>query len=205
MFAFLAVAAALSLASGIAQFNALRAAGRSQEQAGAYAETLAGRQADVLKQQAGQERARAQRQAMEQRRQGRFVESRATALAAASGAGVSDPTITGILADIDTESEIRALYSMYEGEEAARGLEYDAQLALARGEEAHYSGKVAKRLASAQANAALLSGVGGAVGYGAQAYGAMRPSTLAETGGSSLYQKYAVPRPHSFTDTPRYY
>jgi len=202
MFAFLAIAAAFSMASGIARFNALRAAGRSQEQAGAYAETLAGRQAEVLQQKAGQERAASQRAAIEQRRRGRYAGSRATALAAASGGGVSDPTVTGILADIDTESEIRALNAMYMGEESARGLEYDAVLALAQGEEAHYSGKVAKRLANAQANAALLSGMGQAASFGTQAWASRAPSTLAQTGSSTLYDKYA---PHSFKDTPRYY
>lgn len=199
MSAFLAIAAALSVAQGMSQFWAYRQGGRAQERAGAYAETLAGRQAEVLLQEAGQRRAVSQREAIEQRRQGRFVESRATALAAASGAGVSDPTITGILADIDTESEIRALYSMYEGEEAARGLEYDAQLALAAGEEAHWSGKVAKRLAYSQANSALLSGAASGAMLGAQAWNAGASSTLAGTEGSTLNTKYAIdPNPGSF-------
>lgn len=83
-------------------------------------------EADQMKAQAGQERASSQRQAGEDRRQKRMVQSRLTAMAAASGGGASDPTVVDIAGDLETEGEYRALSSLWEGEERARGLEAGA-------------------------------------------------------------------------------
>ena len=83
-------------------------------------------QADQLDAQAGAERASAQRRAIEERRQARLASSRATALAAASGGGVDDPSVINTLADIEGEGTYRALTALYEGNDAAAGLEADA-------------------------------------------------------------------------------
>lgn len=80
---------------------------------------------------AGQARASAQRGAAEERRKARLVQSRAQA-AARGGAG--DVGVVNIMGDIAAEGEYRALSSLYEGEERARGYQ-DA--AAAR----RYSGK----------------------------------------------------------------
>lgn len=71
---------------------------------------------------AGQERAKSQRVAEQQRKQAAIVGSRARAVAGASGGGVTDPTVTGILSEIEGEGEYRALSAMYEGEDRARGV-----------------------------------------------------------------------------------
>lgn len=84
-------------------------------------------QAAQLEANAGLERASSQREAIEQRRQSRLAQSRALALAAASGGGASDPTVTNIIADLEGEGEYRALSSLYEGNERAIGLENDAK------------------------------------------------------------------------------
>lgn len=151
---FFAIASALSMLSGVAQFGAMR-------QAGDYQRTLANRQAKAMDIQAGEERAASQRGAIEQRRQGRYVRSSAVAQAAASGAGVSDPTVTNIIGDIDQEAEYRALTELYQGESAARNLEYGADIG-------RWQGKAQERMSNAQANISLLSGAAGAVGYGSQ-------------------------------------
>ncbi len=85
-------------------------------------------QAEQARQKAGQERATSQREAFEQRRKARILESKALALAAASGAGAGDPTVENILGDIGAEGEFRALSELFVGEERARGLETRADL-----------------------------------------------------------------------------
>lgn len=61
-----------------------------------------------------------QRAAEEERRQGRMAASRALAVAAASGAGVSDPTIVRLISNIKGEGAYRASVALYEGEARAR-------------------------------------------------------------------------------------
>lgn len=93
---------------------------------------------------AGQERATAQRAAIEERRRAGLLESRARAVAAKSGGGVSDPSVIDLIGDISAEGEYRALTRMYEGETAAQSLELEA--------------KERKRLARAKSISTILSG-----------------------------------------------
>lgn len=86
-----------------------------------------------LEQQAGQDRASAQRAAIEQRRSARYMQSRVQALAAASGAGASDPTVVNLQNSIDAEGEYAALTAMYEGEDVARSKEFAASVARKQG------------------------------------------------------------------------
>lgn len=79
-------------------------------------------QAAQMEQRAGQERAIAQREANEERRQGDLAASRARAVGAASGGGVDFNRI----GDIAMEGERNALMALYDGEERARGAEMDA-------------------------------------------------------------------------------
>lgn len=72
--------------------------------------------------QAGQAIAISQRAAQEQRRQGNYEASRALAVAAASGGGVTDPTIVKLIADTKGEGAYRANVALYEGEAQARKL-----------------------------------------------------------------------------------
>lgn len=64
--------------------------------------------------------AASQRHAIEERRQADLAASRALAVAAASGGGVSDPTIVQTLSNIRGEGALRASIALYEGEERAR-------------------------------------------------------------------------------------
>ncbi|KKN80686.1 hypothetical protein LCGC14_0327780 [marine sediment metagenome] len=160
------------------QASAQQAAGQAQAAAAAHRAAIANRQAQVMEQQAGQERAVSQRAAQEERRRGRFVSSRVQALSAASGAGALDPTIVGILGDIGTEEETRALTALYEGEERARGLEYGATLERAGGAGALFAGQAARRAGRSAAARSRLSAAG----------------TLLE-GGSSLFAKYSPESP----------
>lgn len=117
-------------------------------QAGSAAMANASRQAQAdefaaaqYTQQAGQEVAIAQRRAIEEKRQSQLLQSRALAVAAASGAGASDPTIVHLISQISGEGAYRAALALYDGEEKSRQLHlksaasrYDAAAALAGGE-----------------------------------------------------------------------
>jgi hypothetical protein len=82
------------------------------------------RQAEYL---AGQTKAVAQREAYEQRRGAALMASRSLALAAASGAGTSDPTVVDLIGNIYAEGAYRSALALYEGEEQARSLDVAAQ------------------------------------------------------------------------------
>lgn len=78
-------------------------------------------------------RATSQREASEYRRTARLTASRALAVAAASGGGASDPTVTKIISDITSEGAYRAALALYEGEEEARLRETQATSLLETG------------------------------------------------------------------------
>jgi len=112
-----------------------------------------------------------QRQALEEERQATLVASRALAVAAASGAGVSDPTIVRIIANARGEGAYRANVALYEGEARARELKFEAITGRIGGWEAQAEG--AQRQ---------------------QAYGLAGLGALAR-GGASLYAKYGMKGP----------
>lgn len=64
--------------------------------------------------------AASQRNAHEEKRQADLAASRALAVAAASGGGVSDPTVVDTLVRIRGEGALRASVALYEGEERGR-------------------------------------------------------------------------------------
>lgn len=63
-----------------------------------------------------------QTQAANERLRAKLLRSRALSVAGKSGAGVSDPTVVKVLSDLDTESEVRALNALYEGDTTAQAL-----------------------------------------------------------------------------------
>jgi hypothetical protein len=81
---------------------------------------------------ANAEAAEGQRAALIERRKAKNLMSRARAVAAASGAGVSDPTVVNQMTDIETQGEVNALNAMYAGRTAERG--YRRGAAIARNE-----------------------------------------------------------------------
>lgn len=73
--------------------------------------------------------AESQRAAIIERKRAQQFMSRARAVAGASGAGVSDPTVTDIITDIGTQGEVNALNALYEGATASRGYRQGARAA----------------------------------------------------------------------------
>ena len=166
----------MSLAGGLVQLAGSVEGARASRTAGARAQVAAEFNANELERQAGISIAIAQRQALEEKRQGDIAASRALAVAAASGAGVSDPTIVRLLTSAKGEGAYRAEVALYEGEERARQLRIAA---------------MSERLGG---SAALEEGIDRARAYNLQGLG-----TIARTGGS-LYAKYGGGGPDSHGD-----
>ena len=139
-----------SIFSGNAQSKAAKAAAKNTKNAAKF-------EAAQYNQAAGQERASSQRAAIEARRQGRLKQSRAVAVAAASGAGASDPTVMNIIADLAGEGEYNALTALYNGEESARGLEMKAKAAMFQGKS---DASAYKSMSKAYKTNGYLEGVG---------------------------------------------
>lgn len=146
-------------------------AGRAARRAGERAQATANFEAAQLHQRAGQEVAASQRTALEERRRAELVASRAVAVAAASGGGVSDPTVSDLLADIEGEGAYRAGVELYQGEERARLLNMGADAKTFEGEILKAGGKDRQRA------------------YVTNAFGSLA------TGGTSLYGKYGMGGP----------
>ena len=101
-------------------------------------------EARQLEQQAGQEIASSQRTAQERRREMRLAESRALALAAASGGG-TDRGVMDIISKLAGEGAYRAMSALYEGDERARKLRLAGAGARAEGEMLAQSGENRKK------------------------------------------------------------
>jgi len=114
----------------------LSAAGAAQQ--GRAAQAAANYQAAQLDAAAKTERASAQREAMDERRQKELMISRARAVGAASGGGQD----MQLLGDIEEDGELRALTAMWQGEEAAKGREQQADSSRFDGAQARKAGRI---------------------------------------------------------------
>lgn len=140
--------------------------GKSQQKLMNYqaqqAQNIANSQAAQLEYKAGQERAAAQQRMIETGRQKRLALSRAQALSAASGGGSLDPSVINLLGGIETEGEYNKGTAFYEGEETAKGLEYDAANTRSQGNAQaavdRFSGKMYKQAGIIGATTTLMKG-----------------------------------------------
>jgi hypothetical protein len=150
-----------------------RDAARAARTAGEREKVAAEFNAAELERQAGIAVALGQREALEERRVADHAASRALAVAAASGAGVSDPTVVRLLAEHKGMGAYRASLALYEGEERARQFRIAAMSERIGG-----SGALEEGLARARA-------------YNIRAIG-----TTVRTAGS-LYAKYGAGGPEA--------
>lgn len=107
-------------------------------------------------QNAGEVRASGQRAAAVELKKAQYIESRAQALAGASGAGAQDPNVVNTIGDIAGEGEYRALTSMYDANSRANAYINDANAGIARGND--------------ESTGALLKGITSIAGQGASMY-----------------------------------
>jgi len=148
----------LGLTGTLLQAQGYRSQGQSAKQQGQAEQQAANYRAEQLDQIAGQSIAASQRVAQEQRRQARLLASRALAVAAASGGGASDSSVTRIIADIHGEGAYRAAVALYEGEDRARQERMAASATRYEGELAAQSGSNAAKAGNIMALGSLLSG-----------------------------------------------
>lgn len=129
---------AMDFIGGMKQAAGIASAGRAEQAQQQYL-------AKQMEQQAGQERASAQRSMIEANRKRDLALSRARAVSASGGGSASD--ILDILTGIESEGEYERQAAIFQGEEAAVGLEHRAAVSRFEGDQAY---KAAKKAAQQQ-------------------------------------------------------
>ena len=147
---------ALSAAGTLMGGSAAADAGQRQQQAQYF-------KAAQEEQAAQESRAASQRVSMDKEREGRLLNSKLQANAAAGGGGAADPTILNLAGGIAGRSEFESLLEMYKGENRARGLEDSAV-------GSRLSGDSAKAEGEAKKNASYFSAAGTLIGSAGSAY-----------------------------------
>lgn len=130
----------MSLGGSVLQIMAQQEAGRLARIQGERAKAMAQFEAFEADRRAGIAIAISQGQSLEEKRQATLVASRALAVSAASGAGVSDPTMVRVIANARGEGAVRAATALYEGQARSRALRTEAALGRLSGDEAAAEG-----------------------------------------------------------------
>lgn len=148
--------------------------GRAANQAGIAQEAAANYEADQMVDLAGNEVAGSQREAFETERQRDLLLSRQQAVAASSGGGASDPTVTDLMGDVYREGTYRSDMVRYTGADRASGL-------LAQAKATRMSGAAARRGGQLARTGTIIGGIGEAMGSAGSMfakYGGTPPSTV---------------------------
>jgi hypothetical protein len=103
-------------------------------------------EADQIVQQGGNAMASAERAAEEERRAARLLASRALAVAGASGASASDPSVVNLISRVAGEGAYRGMVKLYQGQEQKR-------VAMMQAAGRRYEGAVAEEIGAAQDDA----------------------------------------------------
>ncbi len=152
--------------TALSVMGSLKQAKAQKKQAAAQNE-LAKFQAAQLEQQATQTQAAGQYAALEQKRQAELLQSRALAIAGASGAGTVDPTVLDIIGGIAKEGERAVQTETYNAESQAAAERLQAKATRYEGYNALQAGKIAAKGSKLQAFSTALSGLADA---GSMAY-----------------------------------
>jgi uncharacterized protein YfiM (DUF2279 family) len=183
--AMAAAGAVSSVMGGMSSASAAKEAGARQKTANEF-------EAAQLDQAAGQAIATSQREAEEQRRNTRMVQSRALALSAASGGGTMDPTVVNLIGDIAGEGAYRAGVALYQGADKAR------QLGMASSAK-RYEGDLAVETANNKAKAYRIQGITGALGSASSLFGKFGAggpgAATTASGGSNLILDAGISNP----------
>lgn len=154
------VPALMTAFGALQQYEGAMEAGEAAAENGRLRRAAAEFKAQNARIAAGQAIAVAQRDAEEQRRQGRYVGSRALALIAASGGGASDPTVVRILSNTAGEASYRASVALYRGLDQARSLRMQATADEYEGYMAEQAGLDTQVAYERKATGALFSAAG---------------------------------------------
>jgi len=146
-----AIGTGLKASGELSAGSAARRAGESQQVAAEYT----ARQLDTN---AGQVQASSQRAAAEEIRKSLLIQSRAMAVAAASGGGVMDPTVMALIGGYSKEGELASETMLYQGSERARGMREQAKATRYEGATRAEAGRTAERTSYMKAASTILSG-----------------------------------------------
>jgi hypothetical protein len=135
----------------IAGGAAARRAGEAKQKASEFT-------AQQLEQNAGQQQAASQRAAQEELRKSMLLQSRAIAVAAASGGGALDPTVVRLVGSLSKEGQLAFDTAIYGGEERARGMVNQAKATRYEGAQQALAGREAEKAARIGAGSTILSG-----------------------------------------------
>ena len=156
----------MSIIGSIQQSNAQREAGEAAYQNALQRNQQAQEEAKRLEAKANADQAASQRQAIEEKRKASALAGRAKAVMAASGAGVDNNIIDGILA----EGEYGFDVALYEGDTRAQSARYDANIRRWEGDTAVAQGAAARSAYNSRADSTLTSGlIGGVTSLGSMA------------------------------------
>ena len=127
--------AALSgLGIGLSAYGKLRS-GRSAKKAAKF-------EAEQYERKAARTQAVAQRRAQEIGRQGQLAQSRALAVAAASGGGASDANVMDVISNLSADTNYQQMVSLYEGDVLADELRLQGEVRRTEGESAWQAGRM---------------------------------------------------------------
>lgn len=170
------VSTGMSIAGASQQADAQRQAGEVAYQNALRRNETAQAEAKRMEDKANSEQAIAQRDAIEKNRRARLAAGRAQAVMAASGAGVDEGVLSGILSEGDFAFDT----ALAEGDQRAQDARYDARLRRWEGEAGVTEGMRARSAMNRRAgNTETMGIVGGAARLGSLAakYGGSLPGT----------------------------
>lgn len=154
-------------------------------------QNLLNQQAEQRDEDAKAAQAEAQRESLIERRKAKNLMSRARAVAGASGAGSSDPTVTNILTNIETQGEVNALNALYSGNATARGLRSGAAVARAEGSAARTASYMDAASTGLSGATSWYKKYGGTRGRGYTAgYGAPETASTPDAGDLTIRRPY---------------
>lgn len=162
------IPAALTAFGALQSYTGAIEAGEAAAEQGQRRRAAAEFEAENARVAAGQAIAASQRDMLEERRKGELVTSRALALAAASGASATDPTVIRLLSRTSGEAAYRASIALYRGQDQARTLRMRAAGAAYEGMVAEQAGYDTQTAYEARGRGALLSGAATAFGMGSR-------------------------------------
>lgn len=177
------IAAGAAVAGTVASVAGSVIQGRAQRRAGEAAQDAANYEARQLDASAGEEVAAGQREGFEIDRQTDLLGSRQQAVAAASGAGGDDPSITDAMSDVQREGSYRRNLALYGAIQRGRGLRGQAEATRRSGQAA----RAGSRLAAA---GTIIGGIGSAAAQQSSfyfQYGAGRPAPATAPSGGGVY------------------
>lgn len=155
------VAAVIGLVGTVIQAAGTLASGRAAERAGQQQQQVAEYEAKQLDMQAREERAAAQRDAMELARRKRLALSALQARSAASGFMATDPLTYDLMGEIAEYGTLQEQMAQYGGRSRARGVEAQAQGRRLSGQAALAEGQAARRASRYAAAGTILGGISG--------------------------------------------